>query len=58
MESISLIIESQACHPDEVWLLIVTNRQAKLGQEFADWYEESEMQKPQRLDIPDLRASI
>jgi len=38
-----------ACHPDFVWANIVTNRRAKLGDEYDLWYDSSGMMRP---DVP------
>jgi hypothetical protein len=36
-------------HPDKVWPQIMANRRAKLGKEFADWFDQAGNLKP---DIP------
>jgi hypothetical protein len=33
-------------HPDQVWPKIMANRKAKLGKEFADWYDQAGNRKP------------
>jgi hypothetical protein len=33
-------------HPDDVWPKIMANRKAKLGKEFADWYDQAGNWKP------------
>jgi hypothetical protein len=45
------------CHPDEVWPQIVSNRKAKLGQEYSEFYDDVGNLIPERLDIPDYDPS-
>ena len=42
-------------HPDQVWRKIMADRKAKLGKEFADWYDEAGNLKP---DLPKKKPSI
>jgi len=42
-------------HPDDVWRKIMANRKARLGKEFADWYDAAGLRKP---DIPQKKPSI
>jgi hypothetical protein len=42
-------------HPDVVWRKIMANRKARLGKEFADWYDQAGNWKP---DIPGKKPAI
>jgi hypothetical protein len=45
-------------HPDLVFVAIREIRKAKLGDEYADFYDENGCLIPQRLDIPDYDPTI
>ena len=42
-------------HPDKVWPRILANRKARLGKEFADWYDQAGNWKP---EIPGKKPAV
>jgi hypothetical protein len=47
-----------ACHPDKVWENIVSQRKAKLGKEYSQWFDKSGNYIRERWDIPDYDPTL